>query len=243
MIEASSWWEVGAWFSAEEWQAIWSFATFTTAAVAAVLALRQLEQNAKSHADQVRPYIIVDFAAPQGGGAIFIEIVNSGLTTAIDIRLKWSDRPKVADAKAAQAMQRWVFDGPLLQLAPGRRIRYYLGPFPDDDKRTFRVDASYRGPDGRKWESPSILNFDQWAPAEVDRDPIQEIASTAKRTRAELEKLRKAVELASIRLEVVADHFSETTEFKRATSQKRIRRYEQGARMERALARRSAMKE
>lgn len=237
MTKLEEWWVVGAWFTADEWQAIWAFATFIVAAVAAFFALRQLRQNARAQLEQSRPYIIVDFAAPHGGGAIFIEIRNAGLTAAREISLRWNERPDVADSTAAQAMARWVFDGTIPFLAPGRSIRYYLGPFPDNEHRVFRVAAEYIGPPHQSWESESVLSFSQWGPAEVDKNPLLDIASHTKRLADIAEKMRRLAEATNTEIEAIADHHRETPEYQRSAARKLAINYERRRAMREAHAR------
>ena len=173
------WWRWEGWPTAEEWQAVWAFATVVVAAVAAALALRQYRASVRSQVEQARPFITVDFAfRPGNQSLVMFEVKNSGLTAAEDIRLDWSDPPRAATADDQPIIDRLLVKEGIPSLAPGKSIRLYVGYFSEDlTPRRYRVKATYRGSgDNEEWTSRSTLDLDQWAHAMVDRDPYASLA-------------------------------------------------------------------
>jgi hypothetical protein len=170
-------WRVEGWPTADEWQAAWAFATFVVAGVAAWFALRQYRASVRSHIEQARPYVTVDFSFIRGG-AVSLEVKNYGLTAAEAITFDWSERPVARDARAQGAIDRALVDGGIAFLAPGRAIRFYLSEFDESTSpRSYRVSAKYKGSgDGELWVSNSTLDLDQWEQALADRDPYETLA-------------------------------------------------------------------
>lgn len=174
-------WQIEGWPTAEEWQAWWAFMTVVVAGIAAWFALRQYRASVRSHLEQARPYITVDFYFIRGM-AVSLEVKNYGSTAAEDIKFEWSERPVASDARAQAAIDRSLVDGGIAFLAPGRAIRFYLSEFTDETTpRTYRVSATYLGSgDSERWSSKSSLDLDQWAEALIDRDPFESIVSPLK---------------------------------------------------------------
>lgn len=168
-----SWWRIEGMPSPEEWGAVWTAATLATAAAAAWLALAQLRHSAQASLDQARPFVIVDVHF-RASVILSIEVKNSGLTAARDIKLDWSAVPAIADEKRRDAFMRNLVNEHIPFLAPGRVIRYFVGRFPDYPKeatRRFVIHASYKGADGfTAWDSESVVDLDQWANALADSD-------------------------------------------------------------------------
>ena len=172
-----AWWRWNGWPTAEEWQAVWGLATVVVAAVAAFFALSQLRASIRSGAEQSRPYVTADITFRAWGG-IAIEIKNSGLTAAKNIKFEWSDKP-IADRADAQAViDRGLIDGGIPFLAPGRTVLYDLGYFRDGTEgspRRFDVKMTYQGSaDNSVWGSESILDIEQWTDTLIsERDPYK----------------------------------------------------------------------
>lgn len=194
--------------TAAEWQAIWAFATFLVAAIAATLALVQLRQNGKAMAEQSRPAIVVDFHFRTV--LVSIEVKNAGLTAARDVKLNWSALPVIADEKRRKAFETNLVEGQLPFLAAGRAIRYFVAPFsqyPDTAPRRFEVEAIYKGSDGqREWSSTSVLDLDQWAQALADND-------YANKNWNEMQRQTVAQKSGADALKKVADSISALSEF------------------------------
>ena len=75
----------GLWgFSAEEWQAFAAWATFVVAAVAAILALIQLNNYLRERWQNARPYLIVDLQM-RPSGLMQVEIRNISSASAADV--------------------------------------------------------------------------------------------------------------------------------------------------------------
>jgi hypothetical protein len=202
---------LGALHTAAEWQAIWAFATFLVAFFGAGLALVQLRQNGKALIEQSRPAIVVDFHFRST--LVSIEVRNSGLTAARDVKLRWSAVPVISEPRRNDAFNLRLVKNAIPFLSAGRSIRYVVGVFaqyPDDAPRTFTVKADYVGPDGkRRWSSTSVLDLDQWAQALADNDYAnknwnemtrqtkaqQSGAEAMKRTADSIETLAEFVEL------------------------------------------------
>ncbi len=180
------WWRWEGWPTAEEWQAWWAFMTVVVAAAAAWFALRQYRASIRSQVEQARPYVIVDFHFIRGG-VVAIEVKNSGLTAAEDVRFEWSARPQAENPRQQAAIDRTLLAGGLPFLAPGRAVRLLLGAFTEDRQpRQYRVTATYRGSgDGEEWTSSSILDMDQWAEALADRDPYETLVKPLKELAAD----------------------------------------------------------
>ncbi|MDF2047277.1 hypothetical protein P2P98_14010 [Microbacterium sp. Kw_RZR3] len=107
----TAWWRADGWPTAEEWSALASVLTLAVAAVAAVIALRQLQQGARQLAlsaradersadaaeSEARPYITVRFdfemmpagnpREANGEGLLFVLIESVGRTPARNISL------------------------------------------------------------------------------------------------------------------------------------------------------------
>ena len=169
-------WRFNGWPTAEEWQAVWAFATVLVAIIAAAIALRQYRISVRSRVEQARPFVIVDFAFIHTS-TITIEVKNTGLTAAIGIGFSWSARPVADDERSQAAIDRGLVVDGIPFLAPGRSIRYYLRPFEEDiSPRQYQVTATYRGSgDEKRWSSSSVLDLDQWADAIADQDPFERL--------------------------------------------------------------------
>lgn len=171
------WWHVPEWPTADEWQAVWAAATFVVAVAAAIVALSQHRDSIRSRQEQARPYVNVDFAfiAP---GVATIEVKNTGLTAATDLRFTWSETPVSDHDPSQRAIDRAFVDGGIPFLAPGRSIRFLLGAFDEGTlPRQYTVETVCRGSgDDREWRSSSVLDLDQWAGALADRNPYESIS-------------------------------------------------------------------
>ncbi len=179
------WWRVDGWPTADEWQALWAFATLVVAVVAAWLALRQYRSSVGSQLEQARPYVIVDFSF-EGGAAILLEVKNVGLTAARNIRFEWSPLPLADDEVAQAAIDRTLVRDGIPFLAPGRSIFFWFGVFRDDYEETMQrrliVTATCEGSgDARRWTSQSLLDLDQWAETMVQEAPIDKVANSLKK--------------------------------------------------------------
>lgn len=181
------WWRWDGWPTAEEWQAVWGFATVIVAAAAAFFALRQLRASIRAGAEQARPYVTADITFRAWGG-IAIEIKNSGLTAAKNIKFVWSNRP-IADRADAQAViDRGLINDGIPFLAPGRTMLYDLGYFRDGTEgapRRFDVTMTYHGSaDNSVWASESILDIEQWTDTLIsERDPYKAVVDAIKELR------------------------------------------------------------
>lgn len=180
----NEWWRVDGWPTADEWQALWAFATLVVAVVAAWLALRQYRSSVGSQLEQARPYVIVDFSF-EGGAAILLEVKNVGLTAARNIRFEWSPLPVAEDEVAQAAIDRTLVRDGIPFLAPGRSMFFWFGIFRDDYGETMQrrlmVTAICEGSgDARTWTSQSLLDLDQWAETMVQEAPIEKVAASLK---------------------------------------------------------------
>lgn len=179
------WWRGEGWPTADEWQAVWAFATLVVAAVAAWLALRQYRASVGSQLEQARPYVIVDFTFV-GGVVILLEVKNVGLTAARNIRFEWSPTPIAEDEQAQATINRTLIRDGIPFLAPGRSMQFYYGTFKEDYAETMQrritVTTTCDGStDNRRWTSESLLDLDQWAEAMVQEDPIEKLAGHVKK--------------------------------------------------------------
>jgi hypothetical protein len=173
------WWRWDGWPTAEEWQAVWGFATVIVAAVAAFFALRQLRASIRAGAEASRPYITADIVFREWGG-LAIEIKNSGLSAAKNIQFDWSVQPIATRDDAQAAIDRGLIDEGIPFLAPGRTLVYDLGYFhdlTDESPRRFDVKMRYQGSvDSLPWSSESIIDIEQWTDTLVsERDPYKPI--------------------------------------------------------------------
>ena len=197
--------------TAAEWQAIWAFATFLVATIAATLALVQLRQNGKAMAEQSRPAIVVDFHFRST--LVSIEVKNAGLTAARDVELTWSALPVIAEEKRRQAFRNNLVDGKLPFLAAGRAIQYLVAVFhqyPDSAPRRFVVEAKYKGPDGkRSWSSTSVLDLDQWALALADNDYANKNWNEMQRQTAAQRSSADALKKVADSISALADYVEE----------------------------------
>lgn len=181
----NEWWRIDGWPRADEWQALWAFATLVVAVVAAWLALRQYRSSVGSQLEQARPYVIVDFSF-EGGAAILLEVKNVGLTAARNIRFDWSPLPVADDEVAQAAIDRTLVRDGIPFLAPGRSMFFWFGVFRDDYEETMQrrviVTTACEGSgDARKWTSQSLLDLDQWAETMVQEAPIEKVAASLKK--------------------------------------------------------------
>lgn len=178
------WWQFEGAPSAEEWQAVWAFATFAVAGVAGFVALRQHRETVDTRLEQSRPYVVLDYEFI-AGLMITITVTNSGLTAAKNIRFEWSRVPIAYDAEAQQAIDQTLVRDGIPFLAPGRKISFYFSTFdklPADAPRRFEVIARYSGSgSARLWDSESVLDLEQWSLALVDRDPNEAIVAELKK--------------------------------------------------------------
>lgn len=168
-----------AWPDGTDWQAIWTFATFLVAIVAAVAALRQLSAHYEAQRDQTRPYVIVDFAFRSQ--LLMIEIKNIGASPAQNIRLTWSEAPRSTDTRRTDVLDRNLVQGTIPFLAPGRTIRYAVDAAPrffeaTDLPKRFEVLATYRDRQQQYDGERSILALDQWAESLAETDYLKKIA-------------------------------------------------------------------
>lgn len=201
------------WPTADEWQAIWGALTFAVAVIAAIVALSQHRDSIRSRQEQTRPYVSVDYHFI-AGTAVTIEVKNTGLTAAKDIRCAWS-KPPIADSPRSQdAIDRALVNGRIPFLAPGRSIRFLVGAFDQSlEPRLTTVRSTYLGSgDNRTWESESVLDLDQWAQTLADRDPyesivrpLKDLATAAARNRRFADPIGDAAESLRLYLEATPE--------------------------------------
>ena len=171
------WWRLDGWPTAEEWQAFWAFVTAGIALGAAWIALAHYSSAVRNEIEQGRPYVIGDITWL---GTIYacVEITNAGNTGAHNITFDWSTRPVALDELSQGAIDRALVDGSIPFLAPGRSIRFMLNKFDEvrpEIPRRFELTAHYLDHNGRKWDSESVLDIDQWTAAMADPDPNDKV--------------------------------------------------------------------
>lgn len=186
------WWRSEGWPTAEEWQAVWGLATFVVAVVAAIFALVQYRASVRSGLEQARPYVIVDFHFLTRG-RYAIEVKNTGLTGASDIRFSWSDPPRAENPPQQAAIDQSLVNGSIPFLAPGRALRFLVGTFEErTEQRRYHVTATYEGSgEGKTWTSSSTLDLNQWAKALVDRDPYESVAKPLRELAEDVRRRRR----------------------------------------------------
>jgi len=189
------WWRIEGFPTPAEWQAFWAGVAVIVGAVAAGLAIGQLKAATESRIEQARPYVSIDI---RFFGQIYValEVKNTGLTAASDIRFDWDTNPVALDDNAQDAIDRILVNGQIPFLAPGRVIEFMLNRYVDDEPsdlpRLYRVRITYIGSaDGRTWTNDSILDIDQWAGTRAEKDQLEEISERAGRIAAALERISK----------------------------------------------------
>lgn len=204
---ADAWWRVTGMPSPDEWQALWGLLSLLVTAVAALIALVQFGQNIANQREQSRPMVAVDLHFRST--IITVEVKNIGATAARDIALDWSAVPTIRDDRVRAAFEARLVNNPLVFLAPGRSIRFVVGPFaqyPADGPRHFEVVSTYLGPEvKRRWSSTSVFDLDQWGDSLVDTDYDNKNWNELKRQTAAMQKSARANEQAAESLETLSD--------------------------------------
>lgn len=210
---------VGGLYSADEWAAIWTFATFVVALIAAVVALSQFGHHIRTTREQSRPFVIVDFEF--SSGTVFIEVRNTGTTAARDVRFEWDSIPHADDERSEGALQRALVTDGMPFLAPGRSIRFLLAGFTESlQPRRFTVKARYRAPNSRRWwDSRSVLDLDQWAQAVATTDSTAKMAKSAEKQARAAEKTAKATERVGRLLEPLSKVLRDSATYRRIEEQ------------------------
>jgi hypothetical protein len=219
MFSVSSWWGWAGWPTPEDFESLWVLLTLVVAAVAALLALLQLRSNANVSREQSRPFVVVDFKFRSI--LIVIEVQNSGKTAAHNVTFDWSNIPVAMNEDKKKAIQRALVDEGLPFLAPGRVIQFMLHRFPDypDEPRQFRVNAKYRGPDNRRWESISVLDLDMWSQALAEQDyDNKNWNENQRQTKAQQETAKQVGKVADS-VGVFAEFLEQTPAMRRARAQ------------------------
>jgi len=207
------------WPTASEWQAFWSFITAGVAAAAAIIALGHYRTSVRSgvesvnnRIEQARPFVVVDLRF-LGGLYACVDVTNSGLTAARNIKFKWSEHPVAIDDKSQMALDRAMVDGDIPFLAPGRTISYMLNQYDDDEPsqdvpRRYAIKATYNGPADDVWDSESVLDVDQWAATLVQRsqhaditDELKKLVAAAQSQKQADEALARAADSVNVHLE------------------------------------------
>lgn len=119
------------WFDQTGWSAISaiaSVATFVGGLVAVLIAFIQIHSARKVHADQVRPYVIVDIEPNPAWWMLYdLVIRNIGETAAIDCRIQLDPRPmRTGETRQDSLGDAKVLSEPIAMLAPGREIRIFF---------------------------------------------------------------------------------------------------------------------
>lgn len=166
----------------EEWQAVAAVGTLVVAAIAAVVALAQVNEAARLRRDQSRPYIVVylERVAPT---ILDLVVKNFGVTAARGIRLRW-DRP---------VTMRWEHEPQPLELfdelpllVPGQEWRTVWdvnGRRIDDKESSYVVEVSSTDSRGRRLPDESFtLGTAQFEHAMMwDRNGLHEIGESLKK--------------------------------------------------------------
>jgi len=169
----------GSWGPAE-WTAAAALGTFIVALVAGALTFWQVLQAKRLYRDQVRPFVIVDFAF--NTVIISISVENIGTTPARDVSIKFDPplRGPQGDDHDHQAANAPMFARGIPMMAPGREMRVMLGG-PDVLTQgeagkiplRYEVTATYTDLEGRKYHDPPLyLDLSSYNQTEVERRPV-----------------------------------------------------------------------
>lgn len=163
------------WPDGSDWQAIWTFFTFLVAAIAAAIALAQLQAHHEAQRELARPYVVVDFAFRST--LLLIEVKNVGQAPAKEVRLIWSIPPVAENQDLTQTLRRNLVDGSVPFLAPGRAVRYFVASASaywssEETPKRYVVRASYSDIRGEAFggDEEMVLDLGQWAEALADED-------------------------------------------------------------------------
>lgn len=154
-MDASAWWRIDGWPTAEEWQAWWGFAAVVVAAILLYVAWKQLSGLAESNKQLTRsntlltesnramsrPVVVVeyefekhasrDYTNTQNESSVYVLVRNVGSSPARDVTLTVSPEFQRASATVGAKTTEFLnelFSGrtSIKMLAPGQKLRYVL---------------------------------------------------------------------------------------------------------------------
>jgi hypothetical protein len=161
IVARSTYLSPGEWTTAD-----WAGLTFGVLLAAAVVALLQTLESRKLRQQQIRPFVVVDFAALHT--VIELTITNVGKTLARDVQFEFNPQLLTTHDQTrgtGPVKDLNVFTKGIPSLAPGKEIRLFFDQFPAriEARLPLRYDAlvTYKGPTGRKrHKDRSVLDLE-----------------------------------------------------------------------------------
>ena len=111
-------------WTADDWTAIATCATFLVAAIAAVFSYGQVTQARRAREDQVRPFVVVDLQSSLAWqNMIDLVVENVGKTIAKDVRVEFQPPLESSQSDSRMHLQESVLvKQGIPTLPPGRRV-------------------------------------------------------------------------------------------------------------------------